>query len=114
MSMFDELESAAFDTIIAGDYEPARLFRYDANPENDGFNSDYKTELSYLRNVTIAMSNSGTSWIGTTRDTDIKQNDVIEITNARGLARRYTVVGFEPSNRHTMLTLEEVKTNGKI
>lgn len=114
MSMFDELQSAAYDSIIAGDYESCRLYRYDANPQNDGFNSDYKTTLAFLRNVTVALSNVGTSWIGTTRDTDIKQNDVLEVTNARGLPRRFTVTGFEPSNDHTALTLEEIKTNGKI
>lgn len=120
MSLFDQLETAANDLIIAGDYKRAALYRNmpgggtEASPAapNDGFNADYKLEPVYLRQIGVAMSQApsprGSLYIGTTRDTDIRDNDVIEIINPSLQRDRYIVQGHKRTEEHTLLELIEV------
>ena len=114
MSLFDEIESAAFDTLIGADLEVAGLYRYDnSQGESDGFNKELKRSITYIKQIDVNLTRGGTTnnseYIGTTTETDIAQGDVLEIINHRGKKRRWTVTGFEPTKNHTMLELDEVR-----
>lgn len=122
MAIFDELESAAADILIASDFENALLYRYETGggegaPVNDGFHADFALEEASSRPIKVAIARGTTTnqseYIGTTSTLDIQTNDVIEIVNERNVRRRYIVTGFEPVRDHTYLELDEVRNNGK-
>ena len=109
MSMFDDIQTAALDSIVDFDVQRFALYRYDENPSNDGFSGELKSTETYLRDINASIARSADDWIGTTTATDIQQGDVLETVNARGKIRRYAVTAFEPTNDHTLLTLSEVR-----
>lgn len=124
MSIFDDIEAAGLDSLIASDMQVAGLYRYDPGggvdeddnplPANDGFNAEYKHELGYVKQIEVSIARSGTSintsnYSAATKETDINEGDILEVVNKRGQKRRYTVTAFEPVKDHTLLQLDEVK-----
>ena len=118
MSIFEDIQNQALDMLVDFDPRNATLYRYVAGTdgENDGFNKEFQHGTTYERQIEIAIARgsttNGSEYIGTTRETDIKQGDIIEVVNARGEKRRWTVTGFEPTENHTMVELDEARTNG--
>lgn len=112
MSIFNELETAANDHIITGDNRECALFRLNAGSDgkNDGFHKELEHHLEYDRQITVAISRAANGFIGTTRDTDIRVNDVIQWIDARNEVVRWTVTAFEPTDEHTLLTMEGVES----
>lgn len=109
MSLFDDIQTAALDSIVDFDVQRFGLYRYIDSSDNDGFNGELKQQSTYLRDIDASIARSADDWIGTTTATDIQQGDVLETVNARGKIRRYAVTAFEPTNDHTLLTLSEVR-----
>lgn len=118
MSIFEEIQNQAYDMLVDFDPRNATLYRYVAGTggQNDGFTKEFAHGTTYERQIEIAIARgsatNGSEYIGTTRDKDIEQGDIIEVVNARGEKRRWTVTGFEPTEEHTMVDLDEVRNNG--
>jgi hypothetical protein len=116
MSVFDDLETAANDIIIANDFKNGGLYRLAPNTGADGFNGEYEYEPQFLREIRIAIAKGNTEfnskYIGTTTDKDVQTNDVIQIVDPRGKLKRYVVTQFTPTNEHTLLDLDEARING--
>lgn len=109
MSLFEEIENAALDHIIDGDFRDVALYRLVPNGDNDGFNQELKREPQYVKQIQMSIAESNDAWIGTTRDTTIEVGDTIEWVNARNDIRRWTVTGFEPTNDHTLTIMQRVR-----
>lgn len=109
MSLFDEIQTAALDSIVDFDVQRFALYRYVNETAHDGFNGELKQQTSYVRDIEASIARSADDWIGTTTATDIQQGDILETVNARGKIRRYTVTAFEPTENHTLLTLSEAR-----
>jgi hypothetical protein len=118
MPIFDDIQNQALDMLVDFDLENGALYRYSpgTNGENDGFNKEFAHNAVYLKQIKLSIARgtttNGSEYIGTTRETDIAVGDIIEIVNPRGKKRRWTVQGFEPTEQHTLLELDEVRNNG--
>jgi len=115
MSVFDDLETAANDIIIANDFQNGGLYRLVSDSSQDGFNEEYQYEPQFIREIRVAIAKGQTEfnskYIGTTTDKQIIVNDVIQIVDARGKLKRYVVTQFTPTNEHTLLDLDEARIN---
>lgn len=118
MSIFEDIENQALDMLVDFDPRNGTLYRYVAGTqgENDGFSKEFEHGTTYERQIEIAIARgvttNGSEYIGTTRDTDIQQGDIIEVVNPRGQKRRWTVTGFQPTEEHTLVELDEARTDG--
>ena len=109
MSLFEEIENAALDHIIDGDFRDVGVYRLNSNSDNDGFNAELEREASYVKQIQMAIAESNDAWIGTTRDTTLEVGDTIEWVNARDDIRRWTITGFEPTTNHTLAIMQKVR-----
>ena len=109
MSLFDDLETAANNILIEQDWQNAFLYLYAGG--SDGFNTEVTHSATYSKAINIAISRgqttNGSEYIGTTDETNIQQGDIIEVVDARFEKQRYIVKGYEPTEEHTLLEMEE-------
>jgi hypothetical protein len=88
MSLFDEIQTAALDSIVDFDVQRFALYRYVDDSDHDGFNGELQRQSTYMRDIDASIARSADDWIGTTTATDIQQGDVLEMVNPRGKIRR--------------------------
>lgn len=119
MSLFDKLETAANDIILANDFMNAGQYRLAPSEEgsaNDGFHSELKRQPTFMRACRIAIAKGSpestantTTYMGTVNQTDVRIGDTFEVVTPRNQIRHFVVTAFRPTEEHTLVDLNEVR-----